>query len=85
MVRISDFFSCGNHLFTVGNVRLLEFARNYYDLSTFPDGETKRALMRVQKKRSSKVAGIIDSTPGSGRSSPGANNGDEPKKKKRRG
>ncbi|KAJ8472369.1 hypothetical protein ONZ51_g8564 [Trametes cubensis] len=73
---------------TVTEVRpewLLEFARNYYDLSTFPDGETKRALMRVQKKRSSKVAGIIDSTPGSGRSSPGANNGDEPKKKKRRG
>ncbi|KAI0653666.1 P-loop containing nucleoside triphosphate hydrolase protein [Cubamyces menziesii] len=73
---------------TVTEVRpewLLEYAPNYYDLSTFPDGETKRALMRVQKKRSSKVAGIIDSTPGSGRSSPGANNGDEPKKKKRRG
>ncbi|KAI0653665.1 pre-mRNA-splicing factor ATP-dependent RNA helicase PRP43 [Cubamyces menziesii] len=35
---------------------LLEYAPNYYDLSTFPNGETKQALMRVQKKRTLKVA-----------------------------
>ncbi|KAI0696959.1 P-loop containing nucleoside triphosphate hydrolase protein [Cerioporus squamosus] len=42
---------------TVTEVRpewLLEYAPNYFDLSTFPDGETKRALLRVQKKRSLK-------------------------------
>ncbi|KAH9895779.1 pre-mRNA-splicing factor ATP-dependent RNA helicase PRP43 [Cubamyces lactineus] len=72
---------------TVTEVRpewLLEYAPNYYDLSTFPDGETKRALLRVQKKRTLKVAGMNDSAPGSGRSSPGVISGDEPKRKKRR-
>ncbi|KAI0037818.1 hypothetical protein FA95DRAFT_1613857, partial [Auriscalpium vulgare] len=33
---------------------LLEFATGYYDLATFPDGETKRALQRVLKKKSGK-------------------------------
>ena len=37
--------------------RLLEYAPNYFDLSTFPDDETKRALLRVQKRRSLEVAG----------------------------
>ncbi|KAI0367924.1 pre-mRNA-splicing factor ATP-dependent RNA helicase PRP43 [Pilatotrama ljubarskyi] len=44
---------------TVTQVRpewLLEYAANYYDLSTFLDGETKRALLRVQKKRTPKAA-----------------------------
>ncbi|GBE85694.1 hypothetical protein SCP_0802160 [Sparassis crispa] len=42
---------------TVTDVRpewLLEYATNYYDLSTLPDGETKRALQRVVNKRSRK-------------------------------
>ncbi|ESK89603.1 atp-dependent rna helicase prp43 [Moniliophthora roreri MCA 2997] len=40
---------------TVTDVRaewLLELASLYFDLNAFPDGETKRALQRVQKKRS---------------------------------
>ncbi|KAI9059376.1 pre-mRNA-splicing factor ATP-dependent RNA helicase PRP43 [Trametes sanguinea] len=49
---------------TVSEVKpewLLEYAPDYYDLSTFPDGETKRALVRVQKKRASKAAGMLPS------------------------
>lgn len=33
--------------------RLLELAPNYFDLSAFPNGETKRALLAVAKKRTS--------------------------------
>jgi pre-mRNA-splicing factor ATP-dependent RNA helicase DHX15/PRP43 len=33
---------------------LLELAANYYDLSTFPNGETKRALQRQLKKPTNK-------------------------------
>ncbi|KAK0444973.1 P-loop containing nucleoside triphosphate hydrolase protein [Desarmillaria tabescens] len=43
---------------TVSEVRpewLLEFATNYFDLSTFTDGETKRALQRVVNKKAGKV------------------------------
>ncbi|PCH34704.1 nucleoside triphosphate hydrolase protein [Wolfiporia cocos MD-104 SS10] len=43
---------------TVTEVRpewLLEYAANYYDLSSFPDGETKRALQRVAGRRSKKA------------------------------
>ena len=36
--------------------RLLQYAGNYFDLSTFPDGETTRALQRVIKKRNKKAA-----------------------------
>lgn len=39
---------------TVTEVRpewLLEYAPLYYDLSSFPDGETKRALQRLTSKR----------------------------------
>ncbi|KZT01300.1 P-loop containing nucleoside triphosphate hydrolase protein [Laetiporus sulphureus 93-53] len=46
---------------TVTEIRpewLLEFASNYYDLDTFADGETKRALQRVQNKRLRKAAGM---------------------------
>ncbi|KAK0243089.1 P-loop containing nucleoside triphosphate hydrolase protein [Armillaria nabsnona] len=42
---------------TVSDVRLewlLEHAANYFDLSTFTDGETKRALQRVVNKKSGK-------------------------------
>jgi len=41
--------------------RLIEFAANYFDLATFPDGETKRALQRAWNKRAGK-----DSTRGDG-------------------
>lgn len=37
--------------------RLLELAPAYFDVSGFPDGETKRALIRVQDKRSGKSSG----------------------------
>ncbi|EJF57699.1 hypothetical protein BD309DRAFT_874682 [Dichomitus squalens] len=35
---------------------LSEYAPNYFGLSTFPEGETKRALQRILKKRSVKAA-----------------------------
>ena len=31
---------------------MLDYATNYFDVSSFTDGETKRALQRVVKKRS---------------------------------
>ncbi|KAI6103800.1 P-loop containing nucleoside triphosphate hydrolase protein [Pisolithus croceorrhizus] len=45
---------------TVTEVRaewLLEYAPLYFDLATFPDGETKRALQRAANKRSGKFRG----------------------------
>jgi pre-mRNA-splicing factor ATP-dependent RNA helicase DHX15/PRP43 len=36
--------------------RLIEFAANYFDLASFPDGETKRALQRAWNKRAGKDA-----------------------------
>ena len=57
---------------------MLEYAPNYFDLSTFPDSETKRALLRVQKKRTMKVAGSASN----GRNSPSV--GDQPPAKKKR-
>ncbi|KAF9030957.1 P-loop containing nucleoside triphosphate hydrolase protein [Hymenopellis radicata] len=55
-------FTNRNYISVVSEVRpewLLEFAANYFDLSTFPDGEMKRALERVQAKRS----GSLDKRP----------------------
>ncbi|KAH8112475.1 P-loop containing nucleoside triphosphate hydrolase protein [Phellopilus nigrolimitatus] len=46
------------YLRTVTDVRpewLLEYAPTYFDLSSFPDGGAKRALVRVQKKRLGKA------------------------------
>ena len=40
--------------------RLIEYARSYFDLSTFPDGETKRALQRVINKRAGKSSARFD-------------------------
>lgn len=37
--------------------RLLEFATSYFDLKQFPDGETKRALERIIKKKLGKTGG----------------------------
>ncbi|KAF5313879.1 hypothetical protein D9619_013029 [Psilocybe cf. subviscida] len=45
---------------TVSEVKpdwLVEYAANYFDLSTFPDGETKRALQRAWNKRAGKADG----------------------------
>lgn len=36
-------------------LRLLEYAQTYFDLSSFPDGETKRALQKVVNKRAGKA------------------------------
>jgi len=38
-------------------VRLIEYAGNYFDLSTFYNGETKRALQRAWNKRAGKEDG----------------------------
>ena len=43
-------------------IRLIEYATNYFDLSSFPDGETKRALQRVVNKRAGKMVGRVDGT-----------------------
>jgi pre-mRNA-splicing factor ATP-dependent RNA helicase DHX15/PRP43 len=40
--------------------RLLDFATLYYDLKTFPDGETKRSLQRVVNKKYGLPAGSSD-------------------------
>ena len=45
-------FTCLTHCFF--RYRLLEFATNYFDVSTFQDGETKRALQRLVNKRAGK-------------------------------
>ncbi|TFK35903.1 P-loop containing nucleoside triphosphate hydrolase protein [Crucibulum laeve] len=60
---------------TVSEVRpewLIEFAGNYFDLSSFPDGETKRALQRVVNKKAGKT----------GRNDGGADMRDSKKRKK---
>ncbi|KZS95211.1 P-loop containing nucleoside triphosphate hydrolase protein [Sistotremastrum niveocremeum HHB9708] len=60
---------------TVTDVRpewLLEYAPTYFDLSTFTDGETKRALQRVINKRAGKSEVRVGS------------NGDNREKKKRK-
>jgi pre-mRNA-splicing factor ATP-dependent RNA helicase DHX15/PRP43 len=44
---------------TVTEIRpewLLELSANYYDIKSFPDGETKRALQLVLKKQTGKSA-----------------------------
>lgn len=40
--------------------RLIEYATNYFDLSSFPDGETKRALQRVVNKKAGKASARVD-------------------------
>ncbi|PPQ73730.1 hypothetical protein CVT26_011885 [Gymnopilus dilepis] len=52
---------------TVSEVKaewLIEFAANYFDLASFPDGETKRALQRAWAKRAGKIAGRGDGSNG---------------------
>ncbi|KAF7416226.1 DEAH-box ATP-dependent RNA helicase prp43 [Pleurotus ostreatus] len=51
---------------TVSEVRpewLLEFAPSYFDLSTFQDGETKRALQKVMNKKMGKSVTAADKRP----------------------
>ncbi|EPS93505.1 hypothetical protein FOMPIDRAFT_1136054, partial [Fomitopsis schrenkii] len=65
---------------TVSEVRpgwLLEYARQYYDLSSLPDGEAKRALARVLNRQSRKRTAV------DGRLSKGK--GIRPSKKAQRG
>jgi pre-mRNA-splicing factor ATP-dependent RNA helicase DHX15/PRP43 len=35
-------------------LRLVDYAPTYFDLSSFPDGETKRALQRALNKKAGK-------------------------------
>jgi pre-mRNA-splicing factor ATP-dependent RNA helicase DHX15/PRP43 len=39
---------------------LIEYAATYYDLASFTDGETKRALQRIANKRAGKAPGRVD-------------------------
>jgi pre-mRNA-splicing factor ATP-dependent RNA helicase DHX15/PRP43 len=43
-------------------IRLIEYATNYFDLSSFPEGETKRALQRIVNKKAGKAPGRVDGT-----------------------
>lgn len=48
---------------TVTEIRpdwLFEYAANYYDLNSFQDGDTKRALVRVANKRAGKASGRVE-------------------------
>lgn len=42
--------------------RLLKYAANYFDLSSFPEGETKRALQLVFNKKFGKLADKVKSS-----------------------
>jgi pre-mRNA-splicing factor ATP-dependent RNA helicase DHX15/PRP43 len=54
-------------------VRLIEYATNYFDLASFPDGETKRALQRIVNKKAGKATARVD----------GANDTRDTKKRKK--
>ncbi|KJA15451.1 hypothetical protein HYPSUDRAFT_48384 [Hypholoma sublateritium FD-334 SS-4] len=58
---------------------LIEYAANYFDLATFPDGETKRALQRAWNKRTGKVDG---SRGKASRKQDAQGDGRDPKKRK---
>lgn len=57
-------------LMWTGDSRLLENAPVYFDVKSFPDGETKRALQRILNKRAGKTRQM-------------EKNGDNPKKKRK--
>lgn len=51
-------YSTGNFIRTVTETRgdwLLEFAPEYFEIATFPEGETKRALQRIVMKKQGKL------------------------------
>ena len=58
---------------------MLELAAPYFDLSTFADGETKRALQRTLKKRGYKA--VDSGSASNGRNTPAA---EQPAKKKKK-
>ena len=72
---------------------LLEYAFNYFDPASFPDGETKRALQRVLRKAMSKKGGEVEvskkskreikaeSRSGSNTPAPAPANGERPAKR----
>ncbi|TFK39329.1 P-loop containing nucleoside triphosphate hydrolase protein [Crucibulum laeve] len=65
------------YILTVSEVHpewLIEFSGNYFDLSSFPNGETKRALQRVVNKKAGKM----------GRNDGGANKQSSKKRNKRK-
>ncbi|KAG5640971.1 DEAH-box ATP-dependent RNA helicase prp43 [Asterophora parasitica] len=67
---------------TVSDVKaewLIEYAGNYFDVASFPDGETKRALQRVVNKRAGKATGRLDGGSGNGS---GTDTRDKKKRKK---
>ncbi|KAF5378123.1 hypothetical protein D9615_007544 [Tricholomella constricta] len=67
---------------TVSDVKaewLIDYAGNYFDVTSFPDGETKRALQRVVNKRAGKATGRLDGASGNGS---GADTRDKKKRKK---
>ena len=45
------------------DLRLLEYAPLYYDMSSYPDGETKKVFQRIQMKQRGKSAGGADGQP----------------------
>lgn len=61
--------------------RLLEYAATYFDVSSFPDGETKRALQRIVNKRAGKATGRVDSPAGG--SGKNGRDGERPLKKRK--
>jgi len=69
-VMFNEFVLTTRHYIrTVTEVRpewLLEYAPTYFDLSSFSDGETKRALQRVATKRVRKALGTADMSVNSG-------------------
>jgi pre-mRNA-splicing factor ATP-dependent RNA helicase DHX15/PRP43 len=60
-VLFNEFVLTTRHFIrTVTEIRpewLLELAANYYDMSTFSDGETKLALQRIMKKQTAGPVG----------------------------
>ena len=60
---------------------MLKYAPTYFDLSSFTDGETKRALQRVLKKRSFKAVDTGSGSASNGRNTPAA---EQPAKKKKK-
>jgi pre-mRNA-splicing factor ATP-dependent RNA helicase DHX15/PRP43 len=46
--------------------RLLDYAKNYFDVASFQDGETKQALQRLINKRAGKASGRLQGSKGDG-------------------
>ena len=44
--------------------RLLDYAKNYFDVASFQDGETKQALQHLINKRAGKASGRLEGNNG---------------------